>query len=381
MSSRRFGPLALGVSVAALLAACAPATDEPATPTASAPTAPTPESTTEASRIPSASASAAPSPTAPHDVAIGLDAPWSVAIDGDAILISERDSGRILQLLPDGSTREAGVVADVVHGGEGGLLGLAFDDADRLYAYSTGPDGNRIQRFAIAGAPEALQLGEPETILDGLPAGSRHNGGRIAFGPDGMLYAAVGDAGDPSLAQDPSSLGGKILRMTPDGRPTVGNPDDQSLVYSSGHRNVQGLAWAADGTMFATEFGQDAWDELNRITAGGNYGWPTVEGAGGEGRGFVDPLRQWPTAEASPSGMAIVDGVILIANLRGERLRALTVAAPEHGADLHAGEFGRLRDVVVTPDGGIWIVTGNTDGRGTPRPGDDRIVRIDLPAG
>ena len=309
-----------------------------------------------------------------EQVASGLEAPWSIAIHDDTVLVSERDSGRILQLEPDGTTSELGVVPGVVHGGEGGLLGLAFDDAGRLYAYSTGADGNRIQRFDD---PDALD--EAVTLVDGIPAADHHNGGRLAFGPDGFLYASTGDAGEGSRAQDPDSLGGKILRMTEDGDPAPGNPEPDSLVWSMGHRNVQGLAWDDDGTMYATEFGQNTWDELNVIEPGGNYGWPDVEGTGGEDRGFTDPIRQWPTDEASPSGLAIVHGVILIANLHVERLRAVTAANPEHSADLHTGD--RVRDVTVTPDGEVWILTNNTDGRGDPGPDDDRILRVELPTG
>lgn len=364
--------------IAALaLAGCAPAEPPPSS---------TPPVPSEGAAPPATPSSPSSSPPAtpggadtPRDVATGLEAPWSIATHGDVVLISERDSARIRQLLPDGALREVGVVPRVVHGGEGGLLGLAFDDDRRLYAYSTGPRGNRIERFALAGDESALRLGAAEPILDGLPSGPNHNGGRIAFGPDGMLYATVGDAGDPSLARDAASLGGKILRMTPDGDPAPGNPDPASLVYSLGHRNVQGIAWSSDGTMFATEFGQNTWDELNRIVPGGDYGWPDVEGAGGTARGLVDPLQQWPTSDASPSGMAIVDDVILIANLRGERLRAVTVATPQSAADLHVGSFGRLRDVAAAPDGGLWLLTNNTDGRGDPRDGDDRIVRVPRP--
>lgn len=315
-----------------------------------------------------------PPPETPSEVvASGLAAPWSIAIHNDTVLISERDSGRILRLDPDGTTSELGVVAGVEHGGEGGLLGLAFDEEGRLYAYSTGAGGNRVERF-----DDPRSLDDPVTLVDGIPAAGNHNGGRLAFGPDGFLYVSTGDAGDGSHSQDPDSLGGKILRMTEDGDPAPGNPDPDSLVWSMGHRNVQGLAWDSSGTMYATEFGQNTWDELNVIEAGANYGWPDVEGTGGEDRGFTDPIRQWTTAEASPSGLAIADDVILIANLRGERLRALTVAAPEHSADLHTGD--RVRDVAVTPDGEVWILTNNTDGRGDPGPDDDRILRIDLPA-
>jgi glucose/arabinose dehydrogenase len=359
------------VLVAALaLAGCAAAGPAPSpAPPAASPAAPDP-----------AASSDPEAPDGPRVVATGLEAPWSIARSGDLVLVSERDSGRILRLADDGSTHEVGVVDGVVHGGEGGLLGLAFDPEGRLYAYSTGADGNRIQRIELTGDPAAPSLGAAVTILDGLPSGTNHNGGRIRFGPDGMLYAPVGDAGDYSLPQDPSSLGGKILRMTPDGDPAPGNPDPDSLVYSSGHRNVQGIAWASDGTMYATEFGQETWDELNIIEPGGDYGWSEVEGAGGRDRGFVDPILQWRTSEASPSGMAIVDDVILIANLRGKRLRALTVAAPEHAVELHVDEFGRLRDVMEAPDGGVWILTNNTDGRGSAGEDDDRIIRIELPA-
>lgn len=323
----------------------------------------------------------------PEVVASGLDSPWSIAFTaGGTPLVSERDSGRVLEVLDGGGTREAGVVAGVRHGGEGGLLGLAVDGQGHLYAYSTGMDGvgapeNRIQRIPLTGGPGAYRLGEAETILGGLPAAAVHNGGRIAFGPDGMLYAGVGDAAEPDRAQDLNYLGGKILRMTPDGAVPADNPIDGSLVYSFGHRNVQGLAWAADGTMFASEFGQNTRDELNVIVPAGNYGWPTVEGlsgkgSGGEGSGFVEPVQEWAPADASPSGLAIVDGVVFLANLRGRLLRAVPVAAPGSATEHLAGEFGRLRDVVAAPDGDLWILTNNTDGRGNPSAGDDKILSV-----
>ncbi len=309
----------------------------------------------------------------PVDVATGLAAPWSLAFVDGAPLVSERDNGRIVEVLPDGTVRTAGTVDDAVHGGEGGVLGMTVDGDRNLYIYSTGPDGNRIQRYPVTGAPGGLALGPPRTILDGLPSAGVHNGGRIAFGPDGMLYAGVGDAGDRSDAQDRDSLGGTILRMTPDGAVPADNPFPGSLVYSYGHRNVQGLAWAADGTMFASEFGQDTWDELNIIEPGGNYGWPEVEGMAGD-EGFIDPVQQWRPAEASPSGIAITDDTVFIANLRGQRLRAVPVSDPTNAIDYYASQFGRIRDVAVSPGRELWFLTNNTDGRGTPRPGDDRIV-------
>lgn len=310
-------------------------------------------------------------------VATGLEAPWSIAFLDDTPLVSERDSARILELADDGAAREVGVVTGVVTDGEAGLLGLAVDDAGGLYVYSTADDGNRIQRYDLAGEPGSLSLGEPVTVVDGIPAASTHDGGRIAFGPDGMLYATTGDAAQPDLAQDLDSLAGKILRMTPDGAAPDDNPFPGSLVYSYGHRNPQGLAWTDDGTLFATEFGQNTWDELNVITAGANYGWPAVEGIADDDA-YVDPVQQWTPAEASPSGMAHLDGTLLVANLRGEVLRAVPVDSPDTSTEVHTGD-GRLRDVVAAPDGSAWFVTNNTDGRGSPGPDDDRILRLQDP--
>ncbi|MCR2815626.1 PQQ-dependent sugar dehydrogenase [Microbacterium jiangjiandongii] len=322
---------------------------------------------------PSPSATTAPSP--PFDVVTGLDAPWSLAPVGSSVLISERDTARVFEWTATGGLRELGVIDDVAHGGEGGLLGLAAAEGE-LYVYATTAAGNRVQAFALSGEPGALALGTARTIIDGLPASGTHNAGRIALGPDGMLYVPVGDAGDPDAAQDATALNGKILRLTPDGGIPPDNPTPGSPVYSLGHRNVQGLAWAEDGRLFASEFGQNTWDELNVIEPGANYGWPVVEGAASE-PGFVDPVAQWPTAQASPSGIAIIDGTVLMANLRGESLRAVPTDDPAASVDHLTGAYGRLRDVLLAPDGRVWIVTNNTDGRGDARPGDDRIVSVD----
>lgn len=313
----------------------------------------------------------------PEAVTTGLDAPWSIAFVGETALISSRDDGDVLELTEDGDTRLVGTIEGVVHQGESGLLGLAVDEQDRLYAYSTADDGNRVQRFELTGEPGSYGLGDPETILDDIPAAPTHDGGRIAFGPDDMLYVTVGDANDRPAAQDLESLSGKILRMTPDGAAPDDNPFPDSLVYSYGHRNPQGIAWAEDGTMFASEFGQDTWDELNVITPGGNYGWPEAEGIAGDGQ-FVDPVQQWNPDTASPSGIAISGGTVFVANLRGRTLRAVPVADPTTSTDFFTGELGRLRDVVVAPDGDLWFLTNNTDGRGQPGGDDDRIMRVAL---
>ena len=309
-----------------------------------------------------------------------LDAPWGMAFlpDGSA-LVSERDADRVLHVTRDGGSEVVGRVAGVDGSGEGGLLGIAlspaYDKDSTLFAYFTAGTENVIARLTYDGAG----LSDQRTIFGGIPAGPIHNGGRIAFGPDGFLYVGTGESGQTDLAQDVDSLGGKILRITADGDPAPGNPFGDSPVYSLGHRNVQGLAWDEDGRLWAAEFGQNRWDELNRIRAGGNYGWPEVEGRAGEGA-FIDPVRQWSTDKASPSGIAVAGGSIFRAGLRGERLWQIPIPAGRAGRPrpLLAGEYGRLRAVTAAPDGSLWVLTNNTDGRGSPRPGDDKVVRLTL---
>lgn len=353
--------LALWLGAIALVA-CAPPAVTPTTPTPPGPTRPAESGDMPAGEV--------------TTIAEGLAAPWSIAFSGDVALISERDTARIVEVSDEGALREVGVVPGVEPRGEGGLLGIAVRDA-WLYAYSTAADENRVQRFALSGLPGAMELGRSETILSDLPAAGNHNGGRIAFGPDGMLYVTVGDAGDRDGAQGLESLAGKILRITPDGEIPEDNPVAGSAVYSFGHRNPQGLAWDEDGTLYASEFGQDTWDELNVIEPGGNYGWPTVEGIA-DREEFVDPIQQWPPDIASPSGIAIASGSIFIANLRGERLREAPLSALRIAEEHLVGALGRLRDVAVAPDGALWILTNNTDGRGDPREGDDRVVRVQI---
>ena len=238
-------------------------------------------------------------PTEPADLVTGLEVPWSVAFLDDTAFVSNRDSGRILEI--DGATsREVGTVEGVEHAGEGGLLGLAVlaGSPNYLYAYFTGADDNRIVRYALTGGPGSYGLGQVGEILSGIPKAGNHDGGRIKFGPDGMLYVTSGDAGESDNAQDPDSVSGKILRLDPSGAPAAGNPIPGNPMWSIGHRNPQGIGWQADGTMWAAEFGQDTWDELNIITPGANYGWPEVEGIGGDspvrrpGASVVDRRRQ-----------------------------------------------------------------------------------------
>src|SRR5690554_5155649 len=248
-----------GVRVAAVVAGVLAVSGCAPTPSAPTATVPPPTST------PADSAQVQPAGT-PTVVASGLDAPWSVVrLANGSALISERDAAAIKELAPDGQVREVGTVAGVAPRGEGGLLGIdALDDGDTLwlYAYFTGEGDNRIVRMPVQGSPGSLGLGEASVVLSGIAKAGNHNGGRIKFGPDGMLYATTGDAGTPALSQDPGSLNGKILRMTPEGTAPDDNPTDGSLVYSLGHRNPQGLAWDDSGRLWAAEFGQSTWDEL-----------------------------------------------------------------------------------------------------------------------
>lgn len=321
----------------------------------------------------------------PADVTTELEVPWGIDFlpNGDA-LVTERDSGRLLRIDDSGKASEVQVI-DSEPAGEGGLLGIAVSPdyaTDKLvYAYYSTAEDNRISRF---------ELGEePEPIVTGIETAEIHNGGGLAFGPDGMLYASTGDAGDGERAQDRESLNGKILRMTPEGDAPSDNPFGDSLVYSRGHRNVEGLAWDEQGELYATEFGESEFDEVNLIKPGANYGWPMVEGDGGDD-GFVDPILTWSPSEASPAGAVIPDeeaenagslaGTILVAALAGERLWQVELS--EDGEEvtgrtpLLEGELGRIRTAVQTPDGEIWLATSNRDGRGTPNDGDDRIVRL-----
>lgn len=336
---------------------------------------PAPEASTPQPEIFTAPVDVTGTPTTIID---GLDAPWSmVRLASGSTLISERDTRLVKELTADGKLRDVGVVGDAAPGGEGGLLGLASPDGETLYAYLTTATDNRIVRFDLDGAAGEYSLSASRDILTGLNKSRVHNGGRIAFGPDGMLYATVGDASDPESAQDLESLNGKILRMGPDGSVPADNPFAGSLIYSLGHRNPQGIAWDDAGQLWAAEFGQDTWDEFNIIRAGANYGWPLAEGASADSR-FEAPIYQWPTDDASPSGLTFVGGTFFLAGLGGERLWAIHPGDPTTAIASFEGSLGRIRDVIPGPDGSLWMLTNNTDGRGEPRENDDRIVQVEL---
>jgi glucose/arabinose dehydrogenase len=295
--------------------------------------------------------------------------------------VTLRDQAEVLHVARGSGPVSVGRVPGVEPDGEGGLLGIAVSPAfasDRtVFLYLTSHADNRVIRMTFDGT----SLVPGPVIVKGIAKAGNHDGGRLAFGPDGFLYISTGDAAQRDPAQDLGSLNGKILRVTRDGAAAPGNPFPGSPVWSLGHRNVQGMAWARDGTMYASEFGQNTWDELNRIEPGRNYGWPVVEGIAHRAS-FVDPLVQWPTDDASPSGIAVgADRAVYMAALRGESLWRIPLdgngdaGTPQR---LLQGTYGRLRTVVVAPDGRLWLVTSNTF-RGTPRPGDDRIIALRPP--
>ena len=314
-------------------------------------------------------------------VADDLDSPWGlVPLDDGSLLIGSRNAGTISLLAPDAVAPVELATLDVRAEGESGLLGLAItDDESSLYVYYTTDDDSRVVKMAWNGTT----LGTPSVVVEGIPGGETfHQGGALALGPDGLLYAATGDNGDPSSAQDLASLSGKVLRFTLDGTPAPDNVLD-SGIYSYGHRNVEGLAFDDEGRLWASEFGQDAWDELNLISNGANYGWPEVEGTGGAEQ-YVDPVAVWRTEDASPSGLAYWDGSLWMASLRGQTLWEIPLADPSAAAApveepvAHlAGDHGRLRNVVVATGGdAMLLATSNTDGRGDPAPDDDRLLRL-----
>ena len=381
MRSGRASVLASLLGTALLATACSgePNTSAPTvTASAGSEESPTPEPST-----PSSSGSTPDAPSGPPEVtatiAEGLAVPWGIAFlpDGSA-LVTERDTERVLLVPGDGSVQEVGRIDSAAPEGEGGLMGVAlspdFAQDQRVFFYLTTAEDNRIVRATYDGSG----IADVEPILTGIPKGFIHDGGRLAFGPDGFLYASTGETGEPDLAQDRGSLAGKVLRITADGEPAPGNPGG-TPVFTWGHRNVQGLAFDDTDRLWASEFGDSTFDELNLIEQGTNYGWPEVEGrAESGGTGFTDPQVVWRTSEASPSGLAFLDGSLWLGALRGTRLWRVPVDGARAGQprDFFVGDYGRLRTVVTAPDGTLWVTTSNRDGRGEPAAADDRILQV-----
>jgi glucose/arabinose dehydrogenase len=318
-------------------------------------------------------------------VATGLEAPWEIAFlpDGRA-LITERP-GRVRLLSSDLKLRREPVAEVAVAAiGEGGLLGVAIDprfERNRfVYLYRTTDQGNQVVRYRFDGD----RLQDETVLVRGIHAAVIHDGGRIRFGPDGRLYFSAGDASEDQSAQDRGSLNGKILRMGPESyRGKGGRPE----VFTLGHRNPQGFDWQpGSGRMIEDEHGPDGDDEVNLLRKGSNYGWPDVRGQDHDG--FAAPLAVYPDSIA-PSGATFVHqggsawtGDYLIGCLVGEQMRRLSFDGTRitRNEALFKGDFGRLRTVVEGPDGALYVLTSNRDGRGSPREGDDRVLRIVPPA-
>lgn len=320
------------------------------------------------------------------EMATGLTAPWGLTFLPDSsLLISSRTTAEIQRVPAAGGTPQlVGTVSGVSFSAEGGLLGLetspSFEDDRTIYAYLSAQPSNRVVSIRIAENFAALEV--TGILLEGITTANRHHGGRLEIGPDGNLWISTGDAFQPALAQDAGSLNGKILRIKLDRSIPEGNLNG-SPVYSYGHRNVQGIAFGPDGTVYASELGHRTWDEVNVIEAGLNYGWPESEGIAGN---FGEPpLAVFHPDECSPSGMAYAQGFLWMGALGGQRLYQIPVEnGMLHGQPVAhlVEEYGRIRTVEVAPDHSLWLLTSNTDGAtwgGTaPRSGDDKLLRLVL---
>jgi glucose/arabinose dehydrogenase len=346
-------------------------------PSPGATTAPSTSASDQSAPVPSGSASAASDPCAPTDAAViatCLAAPWGLAPlpDGSAALVGERTTGRILQVAPQ---QDAQVLFElspvgIDSAGDGGLLGLAlspsYTEDGLLYAYVTTATDNRIIRIAAGD--------EPKAIFTGIPKGTEHNGGRIAFAADRSLYVGTGDTGNPALAADPTSLAGKVLRLDEFGKPAADNPTPGSAVYASGFTQVAGVCPLADGTMAALDRHTDA-DVLLPLAAGGSYATPAA--------GAV--LWTWPRAEGGAADCAITGTTLATTSLDKQQVSALRLnpdrtfsGTPTQVLD---NRYGRLLTVVPDSKGLLWATTSNKDGFGTPVPSDDRVIVIPTDGG
>ncbi len=315
-------------------------------------------------------------------VAKKLEIPWALDFLPDGSIVFTERPGRVRLIdAQEGLLPEPLLTIDeVAHRGEGGLLGIAvhpdFANNHFIYVYYTYQGDENLANRVVRFRQEDRTLLDKKIIIDNIPAASNHNGGRIKFGPDGFLYITTGDASVADLAQDRNSLAGKILRLKDDGTIPLNNPFPDSPVYSFGHRNPQGLAWDAQGRLWATEHGSSATDELNLIEPGNNYGWPIIRGDE-EAPGLESPVIHSGRETWAPSGLAFLDGSLFFAGLRGQSLYQAVIENQTVILSRHLNKsFGRLRDVVIGPDNLLYLLTSNRDGRGVPTANDDQIIRI-----
>lgn len=327
-----------------------------------------------------------------ENVAQELDVPWEMdaAEDGRIFFTERPGSVRVIQagrLLPDPLIS---FPAPFISEGEGGLLGLVLDphfaQNHYLYVYHTYKEGPTVYNRVLRLREHNNQASIDKVLIDKIPGSAIHNGGRIKIGPDQRLYITTGDARKPELAQDRTSLAGKILRIELDGTIPADNPFPASPVYSWGHRNPQGIAWNPQtGMLYSSEHGQSAHDEINRIEPGSNYGWPDIQGDQHRAE-MKSPILQSGEMTWAPSGMTFISkgpwaGQLIVANLRGEQLQRITIDPTQPNKVLEATalfqqEYGRLRNVVEAADGSLYVFTNNRDGRGVPKEGDDKIIRL-----
>ena len=312
-------------------------------------------------------------------IAESLNIPWSIEKTGDLFYLSERTGGIVKN--EDGMAEKQSVKLEkeLATASEAGFLGFVlspdFEQSKIAYAYYTYVDESGQFNRIVTLLYEGDTWKEESILLDKIPSGTRHHGGRIEIGPDEKLYATTGDAGDTSTPQDLKSLGGKILRLNLDGIIPSDNPFPNSFVYSYGHRNPQGITWSPDGTMYASEHGNDANDEINLIKPGQNYGWPIIEG-NEEKEGMVTPLfTSGPDSTWAPSGLSYIDDKLYVAALRGEAV--LEFDLPNKNENEFITGLGRVRDVFVDGEY-LYFITNNTDGRGNPSENDDKLYRIRL---
>lgn len=320
-------------------------------------------------------------------IATGLDTPWALAfLPTGEILVTERQ-GTVRLIDKNGNLKKDPIatISSAKEIGEGGLLGIAlhpnFVENNFVYLYYTYRQSgdntfNRVARMTYKNET----LSDEKIMVDEIPGASNHNGGRIKFGPDKLLYITTGDAQEPSRAQDKNSKAGKILRVTDEGSSSPGNPFG-NLTYSYGHRNIQGITWDQNGILFATEHGRSGalsgLDEINRIESGKNYGWPDIQGTETKG-GMVTPIRNSGSTTWAPAGVAFVNNSLFFGGLRGQTLYQALLNGNQVGEvkDYFKTEFGRIREVIVGPDNMLYITTSNKDGRGTPKADDDKVIRI-----